>query len=488
MKMHSNYAVLLGCLLAGPVIAAELRTALIGAVNYDSNVYASETGEVSDVVLQGGAELELRGRPDGRLDYLLNYRGDYESFTEESNASAWEHRQRFRLRYDLDRRSRLTVQQRYRRISNLRFERDDIVAGDSGIDLSQNRYDRNDVAMSLEHDLSRRWTLSGSAAHQFVDFEQNEDRSDSQTVEFGLAARYRLSERQDVGFAIRYADQSFDAAPSRLGAESQYTTAAVLWVFRISERARLEFEGGPTWIDARQDPVSSARGTQFVGRSIAGDLFRANYAACAPGAGQTLPIAGRCRYDDSEAPPIAAVDLGSQQSYPLDFSDADLKDDDVEFFGRMALSVGVADWELVASYDRRQSAIGGESLATSLDALALSADYRPSSQRWQLYGELRLDSREALTNATTIDYTLVSGPGGAAVRNQAFLTAAGDAEERDAFSGLVGTRYAITDRFSASLEARYQSTERSTGFDDDRSSDTYVFQLAGRYDFAPRRF
>lgn len=490
MNNHGFSATLLfglGTLLAMQAGAAELRTSIIGATTYSSNVYGSETSEADDLIFRGGAELDLRGNPGPRFDYLFNYRGDYEAYANEDDANAMEHRQRLRLRYDLDRRTVLTLQQRFRSISNLQFLRDDFVTGDAGIDLNQNRNDRNDLAVEVEHALSRRWTLNGTIAHQLVDFERNDDRSDSTTLTFGASARYRLSERHDVGFGLQFANQEFDQAPSRLGAESDYLTAALLWTYRISDRTRLEFSGGPTWIDATQNPTTSAIAPEFVGRSISGDLVRANYAACSPGAGQATPIASRCRFDTNGPAPIPADDLGAEQSFPLDFTGVNRSDDKVEFFGRISLNVGLSDWEIVASYDRRQNALSGESLATSLDALALSVDYRPPARRWQLYSELRLDRRDALIDAVIIDYTVVPGTGGAAVRDQGFLNASADTQERDVVTGLVGNRYAFTSRLSANLEARYRRSERSSGFADGGTSDTYAFEVSLRYDFEPRR-
>ena len=264
--------------------AAELRTTLETATIYNSNIYSlNDTDSVDDVILRLGPEFDLSNDSEKRFDYRLNYRGWYEWYSNESDASDFQHRQRLRLGYDLTPRSRLSLDQRYRRVSNLQFDRDDFQAGDTGIDIRQNKYHRNDMSFNFEHQLDRRWTFNAILDHQIVDFDNNNSRSDSDSIGLTGSLSYTLSERHDLGFGLRVANQEFHKAPSRLGAESDYLGALFLWTFRITRRIDLTFEGGPTRIKSEQKEQNNAQAPAYVGVRFEDDLFRANFNACTPG-------------------------------------------------------------------------------------------------------------------------------------------------------------------------------------------------------------
>ena len=187
--------------------ATEFSAAFIGSSAYNSNVFGTDGDEDSDMLLEAGTELELRSDPERRLDYLLNYRGDYQSYAEADEANAMEHRQRFRLRYDIDPITQIILNQRYRDVSNLQFDLADFDSGDTGIDISQNRYERNDISVDLTRELSRRWSVSGNLGYQTIDFKRNINRSDSDTTEVGVTVNYLLSDKQEARInAIEFLD------------------------------------------------------------------------------------------------------------------------------------------------------------------------------------------------------------------------------------------------------------------------------------------
>lgn len=476
-------------LFAANMQAGELSSSIITATSYDSNVYSTDSNnEVDDTIFQLGGELDFRNEPEQRFDYGLNLRGFYDWYSKESDLDDVQYRERLQLGYDFSRTTRLTFDQRFRRVPNMNFDRDDFVAGDTGIDVRKNRYYRNDMDLNLEHALSSRWTANLSLEHQIVDFKNNQTRSDNDTIGVRGLLSYTLSDRHDLGFGMRYATQDFDRAPSRLAATSDYLGAIVAWTFRISSRASLEFEGGPTRIDSQQKTTTTTRAPAFAGVDLGDTVFRANYAACSPGQGQTQPIASNCRYDIAGAPPIEAEDLGLEQDYPLNVAGSDLSNDKVVFFGRLALNVEVSDWAIEARMVRRPSAISGESLASRLDEIALSLDYGPASARWRTYGEFRWEERDDLTPAEEIDYTLIPGPNGQALRDESFLSATGNGDKRDSYAVLIGAGYSLSRKFQASLEGRYRFLNRDDVSAEGSESDTYVINLSLRYDLDPKRF
>lgn len=474
-------------LLAGQASAAEFRAGLETATLYNSNIYTlNDSDAVSDVIVRLGPDLDLRGDPDRRFDYRLSYQGWYDYYTKDSDASGFQHRQRLDLGYDFSPRTRLSFNQRYRLVNILQLDRDDFQAGDTGIDVRQNEYQRNDMSLALDHELNRRWALNLAVEQQFVDFDNNSTRSDSDSWGLMGSLSYTLSERHDLGFGVRFVSQDFQASQNRLSAQSDYLGAMFLWTFRISSRVELNLEAGPAQVETEQEPRRLAQAPAYVGVLFQDDLFKANFDACSPGAGQIQPIASSCVYNDPAAPPIPADDLGSTMAYPLDFAGADLSDESVELFGRLGLTVGLADFRLSAGIGRRPSAISGSSLANTIDELTLSVDYEPAGSRWRSYAELRFEERQALTQALEIDYTLVPGTDNAALRDNAFLNPTGGGRQ-NSYAFLLGGSYAFNRSLFGSIEGRFRTVDRLDVPTADSKADTFVIQLALRYEFDPER-
>ncbi len=482
------FIIIVGWLLAGLAEASEFHAGVETATLYNSNIYTLNNGDaVDDVILRVGPDLELRGDPEQRFHYRLNYRGWYDYYTKQTDDSGFQHRERLRLGYDISPRTTLSFDQQYRYVNILQLDRDDFQAGDTGIDVRKNQYHRNNMSLALDHELSRKWALNVTVDQQSVDFKNNTTRSDSDSWGLLGSLSYTLSERHDLGVGIRFVNQDFLPTPNRLAAQSDYLGGMLLWTFRITSRTTLTFEGGPAHVETEQKSQPFSEAPAFVGVLVGNDLFRANINACSPGDGQVQPIASNCVYTDPAAPPIPADDLGPSLDYPLDFTDTRLKYDSVEFYGRLGVTVGLSDFQLSAAIGRRPSAISGSSLANNMDDLTLSLDYEPAGSRWTTYAEVRFEKRKALTQALQIDYTLLPGPDDAAERDDAFLNPTGQGRQ-NSYAFLIGGSYAFSRNLFGRLEGRYRTIDRKNAPPGNSSADTFVVELALRYEFDPERF
>ena len=197
MNKYAISSIVLSGLLSGGVQAMELRSGIGASLTHNSNVYGTSSDEVSDLVWLVSPEVELRNNEGEQLDFMFSYAGEYQAYQDEDDANAMEHRQRMRLRYDFDRRTRLTFNQRYRDVTNLQFDRNDFEFDETGIDVNQNSYERLDLAAELSHELTRRWTVVGELEYQDVDFKRNFDRSDSSSIGNQLALK-RLQRWQAI--------------------------------------------------------------------------------------------------------------------------------------------------------------------------------------------------------------------------------------------------------------------------------------------------
>lgn len=471
----------------GQVQAEELITTVYAATAYDSNQFgADDANEDGGMVYRVGPEFSLRDNRADRFDYILFYRGDYEIYDDREADDAFEHRQRLRMRYAISPRTEVVVNQRYRDISNLQFDQDDFDAGDTGIDVRSSDYDRLDFSVELNHEISQTWRLSTEATYQLVDFKRNFDRSDSDTASVALRLFNRVSRRQDIGLGLRYASQSFDRATDRLEADSKYYTLSLLWNYRFSEFITLEVEGGPTWIDSEQSVRSLVSNNAIVSRRIGDETEIANFAACGSLPGTNSAVASRCRFNNALTPPLSSGSPGDIRTYALTPGMLDFDDRDTVFFGRAELNAQFGDWTLGLSYQRQQSSTAGEALAASLDQLRFSLEFQ-INDAWSSYLAVRSDRRDKLTDAWTVDYNVIQGADGEAIRDTAFLRRTQDDAKREIVTALLGTTYRVTRQLQIGLELRERNIERDLSVAGIQDSESFIAELSLRYDFAPMR-
>ncbi|HEB90599.1 MAG TPA: hypothetical protein ENI85_13590 [Deltaproteobacteria bacterium] len=438
-------------LLFAPIVGAEeLQLGLSSQYVYNSNFFSNAGNANAANSFQIGPVLALSDS-EGRFTWNLGFTGAYQVYVDQSGVDAWESRVRARGTYDIDRRTSLRLTERFRDISNLRFSRQDIALADTALDPNRSRYFRNDLELELTRDLSRRLTLGVRGAHHWIDFERNIDRNDSQAFEVGSELRYRVASQHVVGLGISYVDQEFERALSRLGSRGQYLSADLRWTWVLSDGLRFSMNGGPAWIRSDEDDTQVVRERQFVGGSRNGDLFRAAFASCQTG------LASDC--DFVSVPPIPATDLGPVERFPLSLGERVGHATEVTFFGGASITIDLADWNLEAAYSRRQSTTSGDGLASSLDRVSLDLEFAPRNLRWSGFIAGSWDRRETLTEATVVDFLVVPGSSGEAVRDQAITTIEDSRSRRDNFTAIVGVRGAVTRAWSGTLEFRYRRTE-----------------------------
>ncbi len=470
-----------GLLLATNAPAQQLRLGAVFQSVYNSNFFSSATNENEAVSLQIGPSVQLID-PDGRLRYDLSYSGAYQGYIDESGVDAWESRLRARATYDIDRRTRVRVTERFRDVSNLRFSRQDIASADTALDPNQDRYFRNELELEFIRDLSRYLALDVRAAHHWIDFSKNFDRNDSQAFEVGTELRYQIAPRHRLGVGASYTNQDFEPALSRLGSRGEYLTGQLSWTLDLADNIELSLNGGPTWIRSKEDNTNEVSQDRFVGGRSNGELARADLLSCdvdqdAPGGPSR--VASNC--DFASFDPIAADDLGPREAFALATGERVVKATELTFFGGASVRASFAEWNLESSYSRRQSTTSGDGLASSLDRVALEVEYAPPARRWSVFVAANWNRRKTLTDATLVDFTVIAGPDGEAQRDIAFTSVESRRSRRDSFTAIVGCRSDFARGQSGTLEFRYRRTESRDGGITRPQIDTFFLLLSLDY-------
>jgi hypothetical protein len=474
-------------LLALSANAEELVLGVASQYVYNSNFFSAADNEEDASSFLIGPTLQL-SETEGRFVYDVNFLGAYEVFVDQSGVNAWESRLRARANYDITSRTSVQVTERFRDVSNLRFSRQDIALADNALDPNQDRYLRNDVEVELIHQLARLLEVRVRGANYWIDFDDNIDRNDSNSFEVGSELRYQVAATHALGIGASYLNQDFDEALSRLGSTSESVTAFASWTWDIADNIVFTANGGPSWIRSDESDTTEVKQTQYVGGSSGGDLFRANIGSCESDPIPGTPVASNCDFSTPAFPPIPAADLGPEQSFALIRGQRVGVADEFTFFGGASLLANFASWNLEATYSRRQSTTSGAGLASSLDRIYVECEFAPQNLRWSTFVAANWNRREALTEATVVDFTVVDGGGSAAQRAIAFTSINSQQNRRDDITAIVGIRTAFTRNQNATFEFRYRRTEGRSRDADIPEIDTYFAVATFDYTLDPMRF
>ena len=489
-KPRPNLAAI--CLLVSSAVVAfgttiaqaeELRLGIEGTYTYNSNFFSAANNQDAANSFQIGPSIQIDD-PDGRFRYEIDFNGAYQIYADQSGVDAWESRLRARATYDLTTRTRVRVTERFRDISNLRFSRQDIALLDTALDPNQDRYFRNDLELELIHDFTELLEGRVRGEHHWIDFEQNNDRNDSQSFDVAGELRYQLATRHFVGAGVSYTRQDFDQALSRLGSIGEYVSGYANWTWLVTDNITFTANGGPAWVRSEEENESSVSQTQFVGGRAGGQLFQADIGSCGAPARASL-----CDFATPGFPPIAAGDLGALQTFALPAGNRAGTQEELTFFGGASISAEFAAWNLQASYQRRQSTTSGDGLASSLDRVAAEIEWAPAKYRFSLFLAGSWDRRETLTRSTNVDFALVpSAPGTPAQRATAITSVRTSDTTRDNYTLIGGYRYRLEENFAATLDGRYRRTEIDDPTRSQPGIDTAFFVITFEYTLDPIAF
>ena len=475
-------------LLSFPGFCYDLTIGLDAAYVHDSNFYGTPSDEESADSIEPGGNIALEHKGD-RLRYLARYKGSYQMYRKQDEADAAEHRLRLGGTYDINPLTTVRLNNNFRDIRNQRFLQEDIRDGDTGLVSNDDRYQRNDLEVMLHRDLTSSWELETTATQQFVNYDNNVDRSDSDSVGIGGRVLHRYAPQHRFGGGLSWVEQNFDGDDYRLDAQAQYLITELVWIFDLSEQMQLVVNGGPAWVDTEEDPTDYVQQTQFVGGNLGGDLFRANVLSCDFDDVTATGIASRCNADNPDAAPIPAGNLGADQNFPLTAGpQVGENEQDATFFGGVSLVGRFSDWTVDTALQRQYNPPSGDAIAGSLTRLRGELGYAPPLAVWSAYLAGSLERREAFNNSTTIDYVVIPGPEDAAQRNVAFTTDQDSNDSRDTFTALVGVKRQFSRNLSGDVGVSFRHNEREVDGRPNNEDDTYFFVVKLAYVFDTFRF
>lgn len=465
----------------------EVTVGLDAAYVYDSNYYRTDNNEDSADSIEPGGTIDVNHEGD-RFRFHGIYIGSYKFYHSQSDANDGpENRLRLRGSYDINRLTRVEFRDSFRDVRNIRYNQYDILDGDTAQESRNQRYQRNDLELTLHRDISRTWEADITSTYQFINYNNNIYRSDSDSIGVGARLLHRFSPRHRFGAGVSRVEQNFDGDAFRLDAKAKFTVANLVWVYDIGDQVQLIVNGGPAWIDTSEDSSNFVKQTEFVGGSVNGQLYRANVFSCGFDTAKGTGIASDCNSVTPGAEPIPATSLGDMQSFLLPDGGSPQDENDTTFFGGVALQGTFSDWTVDTEIRRQQSPPAGDALAAELTSFRWGIDYAPPLSRWSAYFAGSVERLEAFNSSTTIDYVVVPGAEDAAQRSLAFTRVGNSSDRRDTFTALLGVKRQFTRHFSGDLSVSYRGTDYRTN-GSNNTADTYFLALTFSYVFDPFRF
>lgn len=493
-------AALAALLAAGPGGAEELILGMRTTLDHSDQIVGDESG----FGFRFRPESELRD-PDGRLQWSLRYNPSYELFPEFSGANGWNHNVRAELEWDVTKRTRLTLTDRFRSLNSERlFNEQVLTEGGETTTVTEGttrRFTTNSLQAELRHVLTPTDTLTLSLDSDLRD--QDEDPGEAggstrDTTSTSITSQYRhmLSARTTIGLGLSAARNEFDQG---LGDESEtdFYNLFASWQHRFDESFQVSVAAGPALIDSgaqdRQLRPVVARAFPLTNE---GEHVDATTCPLNDAGQSFLPPGGGCE----SVGDLGFLAPGFTVAQPL----GDLpsrSESRVSVFANMSLSKYWDDWRLSLGYRRRQSQSGQFGSSTISDVVTAGLRWTPTP-RWSLRvtGQWNRQT-QATDQALPVlavgrvgdffgpDNDLGSGgedlPTDAAVVTGLTSTTFESDAENIVMAGRFGSRYRLTRRLSVFTNAFYSQQESDFAGED---REIYRFAVGFAYEFDPMRF
>lgn len=469
--------------------AEEVRLGVRSTAEYSNHVVGDESG----LALLFQPETEVLDR-EGRLQWSLSYDPSYELFPEFSGANGWNHDVRGRLTWDLSRRTRLTLSERFRSLNSERlFNQQEIATGGETVSTAEGaaeRFTDNRLHVELAHSLSRRDSVALSLRSQIRDRGIDDDQTaggTSDTVGTTLSARYnrRLSPRTSIGGGLSATrsevDQGLDSDD-----ETDFFNLFGSVQHRFDETLEVAVSGGPTLIDSADSERSLRPIVTEAFPVLDGEHVDATSCPFTEGG---LPfLSFRCDTTGVDrlvsaqtvASPIGELSSGS--------------DSTVSFFANASITKSWDDWSASLRYRRSESTSGQFGSSTIADVVGAVVAWNPTP-RWSL--RLRGQWSQRSQGTERDRPVLVVSPAGAGNRfglppESAVVTgisttrSESDLESR-LLSARLGIRYELTRRIDLLGNAFFSQQSGDLQAADDQD-DRLRFSIGIRYRLDPLRF
>ncbi len=253
-----------------PALTAELEFSANGEVEYDDNVFRSNTDEEEDVLFRVYPGVRVHEDRGDDLNFSLGYTAPVEfSIDNSDELNEVDHIGNGNFDYRVNERVSLFGSDRYGYIrSTLRQQGVDtgeqpLQTGFSQFTDARDRIKVNNATLGAAYRFSPRTVARAIASSSFFDSSRS-DRAQVWSVSGTADALYKLTLKHQVGGGAGYTFQNFDDRQDISGSQTQTYRVFGSWRWLVSETLAFDLSVGPAYLETEQDDASRLRFVERV--------------------------------------------------------------------------------------------------------------------------------------------------------------------------------------------------------------------------------
>jgi hypothetical protein len=248
-----------------PVLAADLEFSGGGEVEYDDNVFRSESDKDDDVLFRLRPGVRIYEDRGDDLNFSAGYEAPVEFSTENSDEfDDVDHIGRGSFQYHVNDRVEIFGNEQYGylrstlRQPDVNTQAEALDPGTLEFNDQRDRVKTNDASLGASYAFSPRTVGRVVAGSSFFDSTRS-DRAKVWSVSGVADAQYKLTLKHQIGAGAGYAYQDFDDRTDIPGSQTSSYRVFGSWRWLITETLSFDLTAGPAYLETDQDDADRLR-------------------------------------------------------------------------------------------------------------------------------------------------------------------------------------------------------------------------------------
>jgi hypothetical protein len=231
-----------------------MKLGLAGAVEYDDNIFRSDSNKKDDVVFRITPKIRFI-EDEGKFHWDLSYRVPWEKAVMTSRVDGFSHLLNADASHQISEQTRAFLTNRFTYSDSVnRFTTIDEAGATPTVGTFRSPVTRNNATLGVQHSFTPR--LMGNLAFSHRLFETDlANRSDNMVYVGNTNLQYALDTRHKIGGGAALTFQDFEASNNGRAPASQtlFFNMYASWSWALDETTSFSITGGPTYVNTDYD-------------------------------------------------------------------------------------------------------------------------------------------------------------------------------------------------------------------------------------------